>query len=122
MNQSLTRALNPCSIVAVERFEIQQYELHVATYEVEARSAAEAIQRLLQGDGDPFDGSEYVDTCEAIGLQAEDDPELADELRKLGIELTGGIVPSIRSVRHVNNSDEEQARHFSTRSCRPDSD
>ena len=31
------------------RFEIEQYELHVSAYEIEAKSAADAIRRLFNG-------------------------------------------------------------------------
>lgn len=88
------------------RFEIEQYELHVATYEVEALSAADAIRRLFDGDGTLLDGSEYIGTCEEVGLSLDDDPELAEELRRLGVKLKGSIVPSIGSVRRIEGSDE----------------
>ena len=91
------------------RFEIEQYELHVATYEIEARSAADAIRRLFDGDGDMFDGSEYVGTCDAMGLSLEDTPELAEELRNFGVQVKGSLVPSIRSVRRLEDRDEELA-------------
>ena len=90
----------------MSRFEVEQYELHVATYEVEALSAGEAIRRLFDGDGTPLDGSEYIGTCEEVGLSLADDPELKEELRSLGVKLRDSIVPSIRSVRRIDNSDE----------------
>jgi hypothetical protein len=89
------------------RFEIEQYELHVATYEVEAPSAAEAIRRLLDGDGDPLDGSVYVRTSDDVGMNVADDPHLAQELRELGVQVRGSIVPSIRRVRRLENPGEE---------------
>ena len=85
----------------MERFEIQQYELHFTTYEIDATSVAEAIKRLLEGDGEKEDGPEFVDICDRVGMSLNDDPELADELRKLGVRLHGTIIPSIRSVRPV---------------------
>jgi len=84
---------------SVARFEIEQYELHVVTYEVEAGSAAEAIARVFDGDGDMFNGSEYVGTCDQTGMSVEDAPKLAEELRKLGVQLRGCMIRSIRSVR-----------------------
>ena len=93
----------------MSRFEIEQYELHVATYAVEALSAADAIRRLLEGDGTAFDGSEYIGTCEEVGLALADDPELAQELRRLGVKLRESMVPSIRSVRQIEGSDEKPA-------------
>jgi hypothetical protein len=90
----------------MSRFEIEQYELHVATYEVEALSAADAIRRLFDGDGTPFHGSEYIGICEEVGLALADDPELAEELRRLGVKLRESMVPSIRSVRRIDGGDE----------------
>ena len=89
------------------RFEIEQYELHVATYEVEARSAAEAIQRLFEGDGDMCNGSEYVGTCEQVGMNLADDQELLRQLRELGVKLRNSMVPSIRSVRRADDSEQD---------------
>ena len=84
---------------STERFEIEQYELHVVTYEVEAMSSAEAIRRVLDGDGDISNGSEYVGTCDQMGMSLEDSPKLAEDLRKLGVRHRGCMIPSIRSVR-----------------------
>ncbi len=92
---------------AFRRFEIEQYELHIATYEIEARSVADALGRLFQGDGTPFDGSEYIGICEEMGLSLTDDPALAKELRRLGVKLKGTMVPSIRSIREVEGEGDE---------------
>lgn len=81
------------------RFEIEQYELHVGTYEIEAPSAAEAIQRLFNGDGDMLNGSEYIGACEKEGMTV--DRELAQQLAELGVKLRDSMVPSIRSVRRL---------------------
>jgi len=94
---------------SMARFQIEQYELHIATYEIEARSVADAIGRLFHGDGDMLDGSEYAGTCDEIGLSLEDAPELAEELRSIGAPVRGSIVPSIRSVRQLEDRDEELA-------------
>lgn len=84
------------------RFEIEQYELHVATYEIEARSAAEAIQKMFNGDGDALSGLEFIGTCNEVGIAATDASDLAAELRERGVEVTGAIIPSIRAVRQIN--------------------
>jgi hypothetical protein len=86
---------------AMERFEIQQYELHFTTYEIDATSAAEAIKLLLEGDGEKEDGPEFVEVCDRVGMSLIDNPELADELRKFGVRLHGTIIPSIRSIHPV---------------------
>jgi len=72
----------PTAGSSMARFEIEQYELHVVTYEVEARSAAEAIKRVLDGDGELCNGAEYAGTCDQTGMSLENAPELAEELRK----------------------------------------
>ena len=80
-------------------FEIEQYEIHVQQYRVEADSEAEAIGKLFNGEADPVDGSlEYVEVCEDRGLPAEEHRELADELRSLGESVDEHVIPSIRSI------------------------
>jgi len=88
-------------------FEIEQYELHVVTYEVEATSATEAIGRVFDGDGDMSDGSEYVATCDRMGMSVEDAPKLAEDLHKLGVQLRGCMIPSIRSVRRREANEDK---------------
>jgi type III secretion system FlhB-like substrate exporter len=97
--------------LALARFEIEQYELHCATYEVEARSAAEAIQKLFNGDGNPHCGSEFIDACKEVGIAVADAPNLVDELRKRGVELANSIIPSIRAVRRIE-ADAEPRPHL----------
>ena len=38
-------------------YEIEQYELHVMKYRLVADSEADAIARLLMGEGEPVDNS-----------------------------------------------------------------
>ena len=79
-------------------FEIEQYEVHVQTYRVEADSEAEAIAKLFNGEADPVDNSlEYIEVCEDLGLPAEEYRELAEELRSLGESVDEHVIPSIRS-------------------------
>ena len=82
-------------------YEIEQYEIHVSKYRVEAESEAEAIVRVLGGRGEPVDNSqEYVETCEDRGLSTSEHRELAEQLRALGVPVDE-VVPSIRSVIRV---------------------
>jgi len=82
-------------------YEIEQYEIHVSKYRVEANSEAEAIVRVLDGEGEAVDDSqEYVEVCEDRGLPADEHQDLADQLRAMGIPVDE-IVPSIRSVIRV---------------------
>ena len=41
-------------------FEIEQYEIHVQSYVVEAHSEAEAIAKLFKGEAQPVDDSLVV--------------------------------------------------------------
>ncbi len=86
-------------------FEIEQYELHVSTYEIEATSAADAIRRLFNGDGDISMGSEYIGTCDELGLSLSQNAILAEELTRLGVELKGAVLPSIRKIRRIDEDD-----------------
>lgn len=84
------------------KYEIEQYEIHVMKYRVEANSKAEAIQKMFDGENEPVDGSlEYVETAEDIGLPVDENRELADELRSLGVSFDDDVIPSIRSIEEV---------------------
>jgi hypothetical protein len=83
-------------------FEIEQFELHVTTYRVEADDPADAIVKLLDGEAEPVDDSqEYVEIAEERGLLVADHPELAAKLRTLGVPVDDRIIPSIRSIEVV---------------------
>ena len=75
-------------------FEIEQYEIHVQTYTVEADSEAEAIVKLLDGLAEPVDNSqEYVELAEDHGLPVDEHPALAEALRALGVPVDGQVIP-----------------------------
>lgn len=83
-------------------YAIQQYELHVTTYRIEADDPADAIVKLLDGEAEPMDDSqEYVEIAEERGLFVSDNPELAAKLRTLGVPVDDRIIPSIRSIEVV---------------------
>lgn len=79
---------------------VEQYEVSATKLSVKAASEAEAIQKILNGEGDAISGMgpEYIETLETMGLPVEEYPELAEELRELGVSCEDGIIPSIRSV------------------------
>jgi len=84
-------------------FEIEQYEIHTATYRLRADSEADAIAKLFDGDGEFVDNSqEYIETCEDLGLPVDEYPELADQLRERGITLGECVIPSIRSIEQLD--------------------
>lgn len=80
-------------------FRIEQYELHTHAYSVEADSEAEAIRKLLDGNGEPVDDSqEFVEVAEERGMAVENHRQLAEQLRALGVPVTRTMIPSIRSI------------------------
>jgi predicted transglutaminase-like protease len=82
-------------------YEIEQYELHVMKYRVEAASEAEAIAKVLNGTAMPVDNSlEYIEVAEDFGMPTEEYRELAEALRGLGVQVDE-VIPSIRSVEEV---------------------
>jgi hypothetical protein len=82
-------------------FQIEQYEICVTKYRVEASSEAEAIAKLFDGGADAVDNShEYIEVAGECGLPADEHQELAAELRSLGVPVDE-IIPSIRSVEQV---------------------
>ena len=83
-------------------FEIEQYELHTMKYRVKAKDEADAIARLLNGEADPVDNSlEYIEVTQDYGLPVDENQELAEQLRNLGIAVGDDIIPSIRSIAKV---------------------
>lgn len=84
-------------------YEIEQYQTHVETFQVEAANEAEAIAKIYDGDGTPIDGNfYYLETNEDVGLNADEYTELAKELSKKGYGISD-IIPSIRSIKKVTN-------------------
>ena len=84
-------------------FEIEQYEIHSQTYRIEAKTEAEAIKRLLDGEAEAVDnGLEYVQVAEELGLPVEQFPDLADELRTLGVSVDEDIITSIRRIEQID--------------------
>lgn len=82
-------------------YEIEQYELCVTKYRVEASSEAEAIAKLFDGGADAVDNShEYIEVAEGCGLPSDEHQDLAAELWSLGVPVDE-IIPSIRSVEQV---------------------
>jgi hypothetical protein len=83
-------------------FRIEQYELCMTRYEVEASSEAEAIAKLFNGDvGSGDDCHVYLETAEDFGLPVDEHQQLADDLRKLGVPIKE-IIPSIRRIERID--------------------
>ena len=82
-------------------YEIEQYELHAMKYRVEADTKAEAIAKLFQGEAEPVEQSQdIIEVADDYGLTADEHPELAEALRKLGVPVDE-VIPSIRSIEEV---------------------
>jgi type III secretion system FlhB-like substrate exporter len=80
-------------------YEIEQYELHTMKYRVEAEDEAHAIVALLNGEADPMDNSlEYIEVADDYGVPVDENRDLADQLRNLGIAVGDDIIGSIRSI------------------------
>lgn len=84
-------------------YDIEQYELHVQRYRIEADDEADAIGKLFLGEGDLVDNSlEFVEIADDYGMPVEENRALADRLRDRGIvKGIDAIIPSIRSIRRV---------------------
>lgn len=84
-------------------YEIEQYELHMMKFHVEANSPAEAIERLFRGELEALDNSmEFVEIADDYGMPADEHRELADKLRELDIYVDE-VIPSIRSINEIEN-------------------
>ena len=94
-------------------FEIEQYEIHKRTYrveadtEAEAEAEAEAINNLFSNSTriQCLGGLEYVEVAEDYGLSTEDNPELTEELKALGLRFHDDTINSIGTVRKVTHVD-----------------
>ncbi|MFN0017947.1 MAG: hypothetical protein ACKVP0_06780 [Pirellulaceae bacterium] len=84
------------------KYEVEQYELHVMKYRIEAANEAEAVAKLLDGEAESVDGSlEYVEVAEDSGLPVDECQDLADKLREVGVPVGEHIIPSIRSIKEL---------------------
>lgn len=84
-------------------YEIEQYELCVTKYRVEASSEAEAIAKLLSGKAEAIDNShEFVEVADDFGLPVDENRELADELEKIGVSMGDDVISSIRSIEQID--------------------
>ena len=80
-------------------FKIEQYELFIQRYQVEATNQAEAVAKLFAGEADPVDNStEYIEVADNYGLPVDQNRDLAEQLPKLGVSVGDDIIGSIRSI------------------------
>lgn len=92
-------------------FMVEQYELHAQSYRVEADSMAEAVQKVLNGEGECEDnGCDLLENLSSQGLSMQDCKrefglKFVGQCCELGIgqELVenGVFLPSIRCVEEV---------------------
>jgi hypothetical protein len=84
-------------------YEIEQYEVHIQKYRVDAADEAEAIAKLFQGEADAIDNSlEYVEIAEERGMSVFGEEDLAAKLLDRGIiDMSHIVIPSIRDIHQV---------------------
>jgi len=89
-------------------YAIEQYELYVARHHVTAIDAAEAIEKILNGDYDSNDDPtlDYVEVADSYGFSVADCelPEgTIEQLLERGV-IRGSeeILPSIRRVEQID--------------------
>lgn len=85
------------------KYEIEQLEVYVRKYTVEAEDETEAIIKLFDGEALPVENSlELADVCDDRGLPVDEYPQLAEELCEASImSADQTVIPSIRSIRQV---------------------
>ena len=85
------------------RFEVEQYEIHTVKFEVDAKSKAEAIAKVLGGRATVVDYSdELIEVGQDLGMPVDCNRSLAKRLRKLGLTVGDDVIPSIRSVEKID--------------------
>lgn len=93
----------------MKTFKVEQYELWIQSYTVQAKTEAEAIAKVLNGDAAPDNNSlELVEVAEDYGMPREElDAANQKQLGKLGHPLmSSDIINSIRSIT-IEGDDEE---------------
>jgi len=85
----------------MQTYEIEQYELHVQRYRIEANDEANAIAKLFLGEGDPL-SLEFVNIADDEGMSILENPDLSSQLFDQGVVKSGDtIIGSIRSIKQV---------------------
>lgn len=81
------------------RFKVQQYELHVATYYVDAENRVDAIDKVANGAGSR-DDIEFLELATDFGIPTEGDftGKEFDELNELGLIGKDDQVCGIHSI------------------------
>ena len=83
-------------------FEVEQYELHVQKYRVQAKNEAEAVVKVWEREAQPVEGSiEFIEVAADLGLSTANNREIAEELVRLGHTVRQEVIDSIRSVEEV---------------------
>lgn len=83
-------------------YQIEQFEIHVMKYRIEATSEVEAVLKLLDGEAEPVGQSQdFIEVASDYGMPADDFPDLAKVLKRRGMNVDEDIIPSIRSIQAV---------------------
>ena len=110
-------------------YKIEQYELWVQAYTVEADSEAQAVAKLLAGKATASEESgdlELIEVANDYGMPRDEmGPEFAAEMARLGCSLgSSEIVESIRSIELIDDVDdlslEEMPNEYEKYATMPD--
>ena len=84
-------------------YEVEQYELHAQRWRVEGTDEADAIAKVLMGEGDPH-SLVFVEVVDQLGMSVLENLDLADDLlERRVITDTDNIIPSIRNVQKIKS-------------------
>lgn len=80
-------------------FIVERYEVHTQKVMVEAKNRADAILKVLGGEGTDVDnGLEYIESDDSRGMSTERLTEKEAKRLASVTNLDGGFIPTIRSV------------------------
>jgi hypothetical protein len=83
-------------------FEVEQYEIHTSKYRVEADTMSAAIKAVMDGEATVVDNSqELIEIPDDYGMPADENRDIADGLRDLGVTVDE-VIPSSRTVEEVD--------------------
>jgi hypothetical protein len=90
-------------VLPKRKFIISVYELHYSDYRVEADDAADAVEKINDGQGELIDNSiEYVETADEYGIShASLEEDQLDSFIERGLLSDDGFVHGIASIKEV---------------------
>ena len=87
------------------RFKVQQYEIHVVTYYVDADDRVDAVDKVVNGGGKCcLDGREFLELAENFGLDSLGDDFTDEESAELNEKRLVGKNDQVLSIHSVEES------------------